>query len=122
MLTIQLVPHHELYGLDQEQKLNKILRIVKQNKVTLIEGRLKPQEETKLIEKTMEEIDKQFKGIEICSMNYTQNQSFRSQLKERMINFLTKGRNGMTIIGPASVIKQIKRNPKKIELLMHTRR
>ena len=121
MLTIQLVPNTELKGLDQEQKIGKILKIVKQHKLTILEGKLSPQEEALLIQKTMEEISKDFKGIEICSVDYYSNESrgWVDSLKEKMVELLTSGKAGMTIIGPASVIKQIKRNPKKIELLLN---
>jgi len=33
------------------------------------------------------------------------------------INLLLGDRNGITIIGPASIVKEIKKDPNKIELL-----
>ena len=119
MLTIQLVPYSELKGLDQEEKMLRILKIVKQDKLTILEGKLTPQEEALLIQKTMEEINKDFKGIEVCSMDYSSNgkQRWGEILWERIIGLLSSGRKGVTVIGPASIIKQIKRNPKKIEVL-----
>ena len=124
MLTIQLVPYSELRGLDREEKMGKILKIVKQDKLTILEGKLNPQEEALLIQKTMEEINREFKGIEVCSMDYSTNgkQGFAEMMREKVLNLLTSSRSGMTVIGPASIIKQIKRNPKKIELLTNLRR
>lgn len=124
MLTIQLVPHHELKGLDRDSKIDKLLKIVKQDKITLVEGKLTPQEEAFLIQKTMEEINKDFKGIEVCSMNYNTNgkKTFGESFREKMAGMLTGNRTGMTIIGPANIIKQIKRNPKKIELLTNIKK
>jgi hypothetical protein len=123
MLTIQLVPNQELRGLNSDQKVGKIMKIVKQHKLTILEGKLTPHEEALLIQKTMEEISKDFKGVEICSVDYANStKGWVETIREKMINMLTNGRSGMTIIGPASVIKQIKRNPKKIELLTSLRR
>ena len=70
MLTLQYIPHHEFFGLDLDQKLKKVLKSVKEDKIILIDGKLDPSEESELIKKTMEQIDKKFKGIEIASINY----------------------------------------------------
>ena len=40
-----------------------------------------------------------------------------AKLKARMVNFLLGNRSGLTIIGPANVVKEIKQDPDKIQLL-----
>ena len=61
MVTFQFVPHHEIQDLTSAKRVNKLMNIVKQNKIVLLEGRLKKEEETDLIEITMEEIGHKFK-------------------------------------------------------------
>ena len=67
-LTLQFLPYDEIESLDTGERIGKILGIVKNKSVVLMEGRLKPEEETKLIKKTMEDINKNFKGIELCTI------------------------------------------------------
>src|SRR3989338_6142130 len=106
MLTLQYIPLNELETLNSE------------NKILLIEGRLTPAEEAHLIESTMEQITKSFRGIEICTV-YPQKKrevQFFDKLRKEVLNILGY-RQGITIIGPATIIKDIKRDPTKIELL-----
>jgi len=122
MLTLQYIPFNEIEGLSSERRIAKILSIVKKNKIVLMQGRLRPTEETTLIERTMEEVNKEFKGIELCTVypNMERNKRMGKQIKQVFINMLMGDRDGLTIIGPATVIKEIKRNPDKIELLTHS--
>ena len=118
MLTLQFVPYHEIAQLSSEEKISKLLDLVKDDKIVLMQGRLKVTEETKLIETTMNEINSKFKGIEICSINpKKKNETFSDLLKRGFVKVLLGNREGLTIIGPATVIKQIKKDPDKIELL-----
>lgn len=117
MLTLQYIPHHELEGLAIEDKVKKILRSVKEDKIILIDGRLSPIEESELIKSTMEQIDKRFKGIEICSVDYLQrDMKFFEYMKKAVANFLLEKKAGVTIVGPATIVKEIKKDPNKIEL------
>lgn len=117
MLTLQFVPYGDIESLDSGQRIRKLLGIVKENKVILMQGRLKPEEETGLIQQTMELIREQFKGVEICTIYPEEKKlQFLGKVKKEMIKFLLGNRDGITIIGPASVIKEIKRDPNKIEL------
>jgi len=118
MVTFQFVPHHEIEDLSSAKRVNKLLNIVKQNKIVLLEGRLRKEEETDLIEITMEEISKsKFKGIEL-SVIYPEKDKFSGVKKVRQgfVNMLLGDRQGLTIIGPASVVKKIEQNPDNIEL------
>ncbi len=118
MLTLQFVPYLEVANLASDKKVQKLLNIVKTNKIVLMQGRLKPGEETELIQKTMEVVDKDFKGIELCTIYpESRDKKLWSQVRNTLIKFLVGGRDGFTIIGPASVVKEIRRNPGRIELL-----
>jgi hypothetical protein len=99
------------------------LNIAKQEKIVLLQGRLKKEEETELIKVTMEEINKEFKGIELAVINpATASLSGFQKLKNDMFGAVLGDRQGLTIIGPASVVKAIKKDPNKIELLTSERR
>ena len=65
----------------------------------------------------MEEIDKDFKGIELSVIYPDKKESdLFKKLKRNFINMLLGDRQGLTIIGPASVVKEIKKDPDKIQL------
>lgn len=118
MLTLQYIPHHEVEGLSIEDKIKKILKSVKDDKIILIDGKLSPIEESELIKATMEQIDKRFKGIEICSVDYLQRDiKFYDYMRKIIGNFLLNKKAGVTIVGPATIVKEIKKDPNKIELL-----
>jgi len=117
MLTLRFVPYHEIESLDSDQRIQKLLKLAKEDKIILMQGRLEPTEETQLIQKTMEQISKKFKGIEICTI-YPQEKSeqFIGKLRKELAKILIGDREGFTVIGPATIIKEIKRDPNKIQL------
>jgi len=117
MVTFQFVPYSIVENLSPAKRVNKLLKIVKNNKIVIMEGRLKKQEEADLIEITMEEISPKFKGIEL-SVVYPEigKHSGFQKLKAGFVNMVLGDRQGLTIIGPASVVKRIEQNPNKIEL------
>src|SRR3989344_4194438 len=121
MLTLQYIPFNEIENLSSERRIAKLMAIVKKNKIILMQGRLKATEEAGLIEKTMEEVNREFKGIELCTIYPTldKNGKVSKQTKQAVVKMLMGDREGLTIIGPATVVKEIKRNPDKIELLTH---
>ena len=118
MLTLQFIPYDEIEDLNSDQRIRKLLRMVKDEKIVLMQGRLKPEEETSLIETTMGGINKMFKGIEMCTI-YPEEKGIEilSKLRKGMAQFLVGHREGITIIGPANIIKEIRRDPNKIQLL-----
>ena len=65
MLTFQFIPWEEVNELDSDKKVQKLLRIVKQDKIVVMEGQLATNEEAILIEETMTLINSKFKGVEI---------------------------------------------------------
>ena len=117
MATFQFVPYQDLENLTSAKRINKLLNIVKDDKIVIMEGRLKKEEEVDLIEITMEEISSAFKGIEL-SVIYPDTSKLSSMQRVRGVfaNILLGDRQGLTIIGPASIVKKIEKNPNKIEL------
>jgi len=117
MLTLQFVPYSEIEYLSSVGRIRKLLNITKENRIVLLQGRLRKEEETELIKATMEEIDKDFKGIELSVIypNKKESDLFK-RLKRNFVNMLLGDRQGLTIIGPASVVREIKKDPDKIQL------
>lgn len=117
MLTLHFIPYTEIEELGSARRVKKIVDIAKENKIVLLEGKLKKEEETDLIAITMEEIDSKFKGIELAVINpKKKDQAFFKKMKSNFVGFLLGDRQGFTIIGPATIVKQIKKDPDKIEL------
>lgn len=119
MLTLQFLPYSQIAGLDSDKKIKRILRLVKDENIVLMEGNLSKDEETELIKRTMEEIKGRFRGIEISTIDSEDKNTndFFNNAKKFIYNFLVGNRSGFTIIGPASIIKEIKKDPNKIQLL-----
>ena len=66
----------------------------------------------------MSSINRRFKGIEICSVGDYSKEDWVNKIKKSLAKMLLGvNASGMTIIGPASIVKEIKRDPDKIELL-----
>lgn len=124
MLTLQYIPYSEIEQLESGKRVEKILGIVKKNRIVLLEGKLEREEETELIKQTMESINDHFKGIELGSIDPSQkeNAAILAKIKKSMVSMLIGNRQGMTIIGPASIVKQIKQDPEKIQVFTDVRR
>jgi len=116
MLTLQFIPYKEINNLTTSGKIKKILDLVKENKIVLVEGKLRSNEEAALIERTMENVTKSFKGIELCTIKAEEDYGLISKFKAGMISLLVGDRQGFTIIGPAAIIKEIKKDPTKVQL------
>lgn len=120
-LTIQFVPFTEIENLNSTQRIKKLLSISLQNKIIILQGKLSAEEEARLIEDTMVMAGhiRGFKGIELAVITENTTQlNWTSKFKHGIVRMLGQ-ENAITIIGPASVIKDIKRDPKKIELFLN---
>ncbi|MBT4258152.1 DUF2073 domain-containing protein [archaeon] len=120
--SIQFLPYSEIKDLDSDERIKKILKIALGNNILILQGKLRPEEETRLIEDTMAMIDhvKDFLGIELAVIAGGNEEGIMDKMKRNIIGMLSGGDLGaITIIGPATVVKEIKRNPKKIELLLN---
>ena len=119
--SIQFLPYSEIRSLDSDARIRKILNIVLGNNILIIQGRLRSDEEARLIGDTMAMIGhiKNFKGVELAVIGGEGEDSIFSKMKQGLANAIAGGDFGaVTIVGPASIVKEIKRNPKKIELML----
>lgn len=122
-LTLQFVTFAELEGLSSYKKVKKLLDMVEEKKILIIQAKLSPEEESDLIEETMKKIGKakKFKGIELAVFSPTMKKaSGFSKFKKRLADLIGGERDVLTIIGPASIIKEIKKDPTKMQLLLKT--
>jgi len=120
-LTLQFMPYSEIAGLDSVSRIKKLLRIILDNKVVILQGKLKPEEETRLIEDTMIMVGniKGFKGVELAVISQdTGDLGIISKMKFGLAKALTGQQNAMTIIGPATIVKEMRKDPKKLEVMM----
>jgi len=119
-LTLHFIPYSEIAKLDSVQRIKKLLKIILSNKVVILQGRLKPEEETRLIEDTMIMVGsvKGFKGVELAVIDQGNDLTAMQKLKFGLAKALTGQHNALTIIGPATIVKEMKRNPKKLEVMM----
>lgn len=120
-----------LNGKPEKKKIDFILSRVREGSILVLDGVLKPKEEMNLIKETMKRVDERFSGIEVCSLRRKSKglKFFFELLAERgekLQNFFSKltgkpettnMRNGITLIGPAKIIKKIRKNPSSFSVL-----
>lgn len=126
-LTIYFMPYSEIAGEDTISRIKKIMGLILKNRIVILQGRLKADEEARLIENSMTLIGNidGFAGIEIAAISGDKEGGESSGLFEKirsnLARILVGERDAITIIGPASVVKEIKQDPKKIELMLSRR-
>jgi hypothetical protein len=121
-ISLNFIPFERFVEMTTEEKIDLILETTKKKDIVVIEGLMNPGEEMNLITHTMQKIDKKFKGIEICAIPREEllkkKEGLITGLRSRMADILIGRNRGLTIIGPASIVKQIKRDPERIILKM----
>jgi len=116
----------------QDKRIGFILSKVSDGSILVTDGVLKPEEEMELIKETMRKVDDGFPGIEVCSLKRQTKgvQLFMERVTDQTERFQTfignlRGkpavktslRTGLTLIGPAKIIKKIKKNPNSFSVL-----
>ena len=107
--AIHLISHETVERMGTEEKIRFILDEVEAGKVLVLERGLTPQEEAKLIEQTMREVDPDhFIGIEM--------QSYGMERGRNLLQRVAMGgpRPRMAVIGPASLLKLVSKDNQKI--------
>jgi hypothetical protein len=118
-VKINLVSQQKLNEFDTSGKIRFILDEVKNGTVLVLERGLTPFEEIQLIEKTMTEIDNEtFIGIEI--ERYANTDIKRNWLTRILKRTLRTSR--MTVIGPAHLLRTIRKDSKVIEAMILTKK
>lgn len=119
-LTIHFMPFSEIESKSSSERIKKILGIVLQGKIVILQGRLKAEEETRLIEDTMALIGhvKGFQGVELATISSRKEETMLEKFRYNVAKVLVGEQDAVSIIGPANLVKEIKKDPKKIELML----
>lgn len=118
-IDMEFITFEKLRGMTAKEQIRFIIKKVKDKKILIFDSRLNPEEEARLISETMKKINKKFTGIEICSLNSTiREDDWKERLKNFFFKILTGKNRGVSIIGPANIIKNIKRDPDNIIIQM----
>ena len=120
-LTIHFMPYSEIAHEDSVGRIKKILGIVLNGKIVILQGRLSAAEEAKLIENSMMLIGniKGFAGVEIASLSGdSENRSLFDSVRYNIAKILIGEQDAITVIGPASIVGEMKKDPKKVELML----
>ncbi len=112
-MTVQLnlISKDLLEKMSSMEKLRMILDNVKEGKIVVLEKGLTPEEEAKLIELTMLEIDHEnFIGIEV--------ETYPQKSKSILSKILGKRESRLTVIGPANRLKTLEKREDIIKALI----
>ena len=119
-LTLAFIQYGDLDKMESKNRVKRILDTVLSGKIVIMQGKLEYEEESALIQATMALVGriKGFKGVEIAVINPERDEAFADKLKLGIAKMFAGNRYGLTIIGPASIVKEIKKDPRKIELML----
>ena len=102
--------------MESEERIKKILSIVKKGDIVMFEGKLHADEELQLTTKALESVSGKFSGIEIAHLG-DESKNFVSRLKQHVVKLLNGHAPGITVVGPSKLIKDIKMDPNNLEIL-----
>jgi hypothetical protein len=108
-IAFNLISRQKINALTTEEKLNFIIKEVKNGKILVLEQGLTPVEQTSLIERTMKEIEHDtFIGVEMEGYGEDTPTFF-----QKLFGMAKRPR--MTLIGPANLLKMIKKDSDMIQ-------
>lgn len=113
-LKIKLMPYEKL----GKNSFRDLMKDLQERTLILIDAKLTPDEEASLIEETMKRVNSKFSGIELSSLDFSEEGNGFRRIKNAIIEKIIGKRRGMTIIGPAKIVRKIKKNPEEILLYM----
>ncbi|MCK4335819.1 MAG: DUF2073 domain-containing protein [Candidatus Aenigmarchaeota archaeon] len=116
MLRIKLIPYEKL----KRGNYSDLLKDLKEGTIIIVDAKLTPSEEADLIEETMKIISDRFSGIELSSLELTElkDTTRMDRFRNLIIEMILGKRRGLTIIGPAKIIRKIEKNPEELLLYM----
>ncbi len=93
---------------------------LEQGTIVLIDAKLKPDEEARIITDTMKKVSEKFKGIELNSLDFAEENGagIGERIKSGFIELILGRKRGMTLIGPAKIVQRIQKNPEELLLYM----
>ena len=116
MLTIQYLHYEQVSLLSSQERIQSILTLLRNGKIVIIDGRLSSSDEATLIRETMNIIGEKFNGVEIAVMRDNKEKNWLSKIKYNIATRLIGDRSGITFIGPAKIIGELRQHPENIDL------
>jgi len=120
-IKLQFIPHSQLSVMSPYKRVKFLLDNVAEDKIIILQGTLSHEEKKDLIEETMKKIkgSRGFRGIEIETLNpKIVDMGLMMRLRKSIADFLVGDREVLTLIGPATIIKEVKKDLKKLELFL----
>jgi hypothetical protein len=112
-VKIKIVPYERL----KEDKFVNVLRNIQEDTIIMIDAKLSADEELHLIKDTMKSVSERFSGIELGSIELVSGKNGNlSKLRTVLIERILGKKRGITIIGPATIVHKIKKNPQELML------
>jgi hypothetical protein len=105
-IKMDLISEDRISSMGSMEKLRFVLEGVKSGNIVVLEGGLTSEEQMKLIELTMTEVDEEFPGIEMTGY----------PTKRGFLNMRRKTR--LTVIGPAKIMRTMKKEKDLISALI----
>jgi len=120
-LTIHFMPFSEIARENSIGRVKKIMGHVLNNKLIILQGKLHPEDEKTLIANSMTLIGniKGFQGIEIATISGEKGgMGLFNKIRHNIAKILVGEQDSMTIIGPATIVKEMKKDPSQMEVLL----
>lgn len=119
-IPIEFIAKERIQDQSFDEKLELILDEVREGKILVLEEALSPDEETRLIQGAMENVDDDFPGIEFSSLDG------HEDVFDKVINnlFQVIGRQrkrGLTIVGNSDVMDEIEKKEDSVSLLARSK-
>lgn len=109
-VKVNFISQEKLNGLALNDKLAFILTEIKNGKILVLERGLKAEEQTQLIEMTMDKVNDRFAGIEM--------ESYMDEKQNFWQKLFNKNGARMTIVGPAGTLKTIYKDKDVIQAVI----
>lgn len=112
-IELEFISMEVLKDMALEEKIDYILEKVGGEKILVIDSPLAMGESSRLIEETMKKVSDKFPGIEVSTLNESQEEGWRG----RLIKALGGTTGGLTVVGPSKLVKKVKQDPRRITLM-----
>lgn len=116
-VTIEFLSRTKLQEKSFDEKVEAVIDRVKDNAVLVLEEGWSHEEERRLIQNAMDEIDEDFPGIEFLGLNDSESRFRRAKkmFYEKVLN--EKYRGGITIVGNSRVMEKVKKERDAVSFL-----
>ncbi len=117
-LRIKFLPYEKF----RQNNINSVLKDLHENTIIIIDAKLNSDEEFFLIRETMKKVSDTFSGIELSSLEFKSKEKMNvlrktlDTVKTGLLEKMIGKKRGMTIIGPADLVRKVKKNPEDVLL------